>query len=304
MDLKLSDAINMFFESMSNKSPLTHTTYNTYLSDFKGKFAGDIPVKDIKHTDIEQFINDKKTYVVEIGKGKKKKQIEKPMSANSINTIRSSLRSFFKYLHKHHYLDNDPAANLEFNKVVRKPPVWLTQEETEQLLEATKVNKDAIVFLTIYMLLAKAGLRIGELVNLKDEDVFGRKVLTVTGKGNKSREIPLNQEVRKVLELYSEWKYSLPSPPNDLFFSLRGKKYFPISTDRIQRHIKIMAKDAGIKGKKVTPHKLRHTFGIHLLLAGVNIRAIQELLGHASVNTTQIYTHVTKKELIDAVEKI
>ena len=78
MDLKLSDAINMYYESMSNKSPLTKITYKTYLNNLKGRFAGDIPVKDIKHTDLEQLVNDRKTFIKKVGRGENQKDIEKP----------------------------------------------------------------------------------------------------------------------------------------------------------------------------------------------------------------------------------
>ncbi len=231
-------------------------------------------------------------------------------SAATVARKISALRSFFRFGQRRKLLQNDPLAGVVGPKVGRFIPVFLTVDETFALLEAP-AEKDTYAARdrAILELLYSTGIRVSELVsrNVTDLD-FTEEVLTVRGKGNKERLVPVG---RPAIEAVRGW---LPQrlqrieqragrgktvEKNALFLNGRGSR---LTTRSVERLVKTYGERAGIT-QIVTPHALRHSFATHLLEMGADLRSVQELLGHASLSTTQRYTHLTLDHLSDVYDK-
>lgn len=214
----------------------------------------------------------------------------------------SSLRGFFRWLREEGLVSQDPALGLRRPKLPRKLPLHLTASEARDLLvEGDPDNKDALRDRTILSLLAMTGLRLSELTGLDVEDVdFERGCLRVLGKGSKERLVPLNERARTALEA---WLRERPRPAPGcpaLFLNRHGGR---ISHRTVQYLLRKAVKRLGLD-PRISPHKLRHTFATLLYGEAVELRDIQELLGHASVATTSIYTHTNVDRMRAAVEKL
>ena len=227
---------------------------------------------------------------------------ERQLSRSTVLRKLSTLRSFFRYLSRRGYLDADPTSALATPKVRRKLPEFLELSEVEALLSAPDTK--TIVGLrdqAILELLYSTGMRVGELLALNLSDLDRESALVkVRGKGRKERLLPVGGPAVSALENYLARRYELSGKPSQaIFLSQRGNRP---DAKSVRRRIEKYARDAGIK-KKITPHTLRHTFATHMLNAGADLRSVQELLGHASLSTTQIYTHVTADRLKQVYEK-
>lgn len=214
---------------------------------------------------------------------------------NTSATVVAILRSYGKYIQKTKRIIFDLP---ESTKTSRNLPVYLTKAELGRLLNACVDVRD---YALIYMLV-KTGMRVSEIASLKVSDVdFENKRIRVRGKGDKERFIPFDTKLEKVLKKYILWRNSRHPAGDFLFISRRsGGK---LSRQVIDVIIKKNARNAHLK-KRISAHKLRHTFATLLLSEGANLRAIQELLGHRNISTTMIYTHVTEQALIDAIKRI
>ena len=199
------------------------------------------------------------------------------LSNRSENTIRLASAAIRFYLKQ----ENISFQSIQLPKKPKKLPVVLSKKEIENMIKVTANLKHKLVISLLY----SAGLRLSELVNLKwsDIDLFRNVVDVKSGKGNKDRVSLLGRKVKKLLR-----EYKLTQFEQKYVFSGRKEKY---SSKTVQEIIKLASKKAGIN-KRVSPHTLRHSFATHLLEQGVDIRTIQQLLGHENVRTTQIYTHV------------
>ena len=206
----------------------------------------------------------------------------------------SSIRSFFKYLTvKVNLLEDNPLADLDSPKTPKSLPRYLTLDESQRLLKAIEgKNKDRDY--CIICLFLNCGLRISEIVGLNLTDIKG-EALHITGKGNKQRVVFLNDACIQAIDLYmSERKLIAAIDKNALFLSNRRKR---MSTDAVHAMVKKTLNAAGLDASKYSSHKLRHTAATLMLSNGVDVRTLQELLGHDNLNTTQIYTHVDSAEL-------
>ncbi|NOS36327.1 MAG: tyrosine recombinase [Deltaproteobacteria bacterium] len=211
----------------------------------------------------------------------------------------SSLKSFFRYLEKLGVIAVNPAELISTPKVEKYLPTVLTVEETTGLIDAASGgDNDALRERAIIELLYSSGLRVGELVGLDRGDVdMSLGVVRGMGKGGKERLVPVGKAALEALRRYLEKRDDVATGgKSPLFLTRRGKRIYPRA---VQRSVKRFAAVSGIT-KRPTPHSLRHTFATHLLDAGVDLRAIQEMLGHASVSTTQRYTKVG----IDSLMKV
>lgn len=200
----------------------------------------------------------------------------------------ASLRTFYRFMEQRHFVEQNP-VEVERPRVRRALPSVLTREEVERLIEAAGDDRSRLLLRTLYV----TGMRVGELceltwdrVNLKDGVILVR-----SGKGGKDRVVLIDPETAGELRALRE------SSGNS------NGRVFDVSPRTVQRIVKAAAERAGIQ-KRVTPHTLRHSLATHLLEAGADIRAIQELLGHASLSTTQIYTHVSTRHLKREYEKL
>jgi len=224
---------------------------------------------------------------------------------NQPNTLRRriiALKSFCNFLVDADYLDKNPAAALPWPKRPQRHPVYLQREEVEKLFAAAADNGSPVALRnkTALMCLYYTGARVNELVNIKTEDLdFVEGFLKITkGKGGRFRKVPLHPRLEEQLKKYLI--EALEFVNGYLFCNRQG---LPISTDLVHDFVGECGKKAGLK-KKVTPHKIRHSFATNLYRQGVNITTLAKLMGHAEIRTTTVYIHTDLKHLRQAVEKL
>ena len=220
------------------------------------------------------------------------------LSASSIKLMVVALKIFFRFLIAKRIVERDPAEALALPRIERYLPETLNELQVEQLLES--IDTKAVHGLrdrAIIELLYASGLRISELANARLENFnFEERIVRVTGKGNKTRLVPVGQKACEALAAYlsvERPKLVKPRSGSEIFLSERGSK---LTTARIWQIVKKHAQRAGLE-KNVYPHLLRHSFATHLLGNGADLRIIQEMLGHADISTTQVYTHVDQQRL-------
>jgi integrase/recombinase XerC len=221
----------------------------------------------------------------------------------------STLRSFFKYLVKEERISSNPAKTVSSPKVEKILPTALTVDETFRLVESTKGipetspsdkrQKRRVRDLAILELLYSSGLRVSELVGLNSNQLdLELGIVRVMGKGRKERIVPVGKKAVEAVKSYLEERGALEAE-SPLFVNARGGR---LTVRSVGRLVKEYTRRSGIF-RKVSPHTLRHTFATHLLDAGADIREIQEMLGHASLSTTQRYTHVSMGKLMEVYDK-
>ena len=217
--------------------------------------------------------------------------------------IISGIKSFYKFLLIEDKIDRDPTALLEAPKIGRKLPEVLCIEEIDSIINAIDTKKpegqrNKAILETLY----SCGLRVSELIDLKISNLFFESgFIKIEGKGSKERLVPISPKAIKEINLYlSEYRRTLKihAPHEDiLFLNRRGKK---LSRVMIFTIIKNIANSLDIK-KNISPHTFRHSFATHLIDGGANLRAVQEMLGHESIITTEIYTHLDKEYLKNTI---
>ena len=215
--------------------------------------------------------------------------------------ILSGIRSFFRYMTIEGKISENPASMLESPRAGTRIPDVLSVEEIDRIISAIDLSKpegqrNKAIIETLY----GCGLRVSELINLRLTDIhFEQEYVTVTGKGNKQRLIPLNQNTIKQIEYYIQDRNRLKTivDQNILFLNRRGKR---LSRIMIYTIIRELCLQAGIK-KKVSPHTFRHSFATHLVQGGADLRAVQEMLGHESILTTEVYTHIDRIYLKETI---
>lgn len=222
-------------------------------------------------------------------------------NARTQSRILSGIRAFFKYLLVEGVIDENPSALIESPKIGLKLPEVLSVSEIDRIIDAIDLSKqeghrNKAIIETLY----GAGLRVSELVTLKITDIHSAEgFVIVTGKGNKQRLVPIGRKALKEIDLYKEERDRLPEikDPNVLFLNRRGSALSRVMVFNI---IKDLAARAGIK-KSISPHTFRHSFATHMVEAGADLRAVQEMLGHESIMTTEIYTHIDRSFLKDSL---
>lgn len=225
------------------------------------------------------------------------------ISARSQARIISGIRNFFHYLILENEIDDDPTELLELPKIGKKLPEVLTLDEINQLINAVDLSKteghrNRAILETLY----SCGLRVSELINLKMTNIyFDEGFIRVIGKGNKERLVPVSPSVEKEIRLYTEHirnHQEIKAGHEDyVFLNRRGAKLTRVMIFTI---IKQLAEAIGLK-KIISPHTFRHSFATHLVEGGANLRAIQEMLGHESISTTEIYTHLSDELLRESI---
>jgi integrase/recombinase XerD len=246
-----------------------------------------LPV-DLKLNDIENFI----AYLHDLG-----------LSDRSQARILSGLKAFYKFLLTEDYIKEDPTTLLEGPKLSKKLPDTLSFEEIETLIGALDLSKDENVrnkamLETLY----SSGLRVSELINLQISNIFfDSEFIRVIGKGNKERIVPIGSVAAKHIQIYLDHvRRKLPQYAkfsDVLFLNRRGK---PITRVMVFLVIKKLAEDIGLN-KNISPHTFRHSFATHLIEGGADLRAVQQMLGHSSITTTEIYTHLDQQYLRESL---
>lgn len=221
----------------------------------------------------------------------------------SIARILSGVRSFYKFLVLDGYLEQDPTELLESPKIRKHLPEVLSVEEIDAIegiidVSTPEGQRDRAAIEMLY----SCGLRVSELCNLLLSDLFlDEGFLRVTGKGNKQRLVPISERAIRELKSWFAFRNSINIKPGEedyVFISAARKKH--LSRITVFHNIKVYAEQAGIQ-KTISPHTFRHSFATHLLEGGANLRAIQTMLGHESISTTEIYTHIDRRFLRDQI---
>jgi|TARA_B110000305_G_scaffold40921_1_gene42501 integrase/recombinase XerD len=287
-----SDAINDFNDYLKIERGFSVNSISSYKEDIS-KFNKFI---DNSKSPLEVSSDDIKEFLQKISKG---------MNSSSQSRIISGLRSFFEFLIFEKYISQNPLRLIESPKISRKLPDTLSIEEIDLLTSNLDLSKEqGERNLAIIELLYGCGLRVSELVDLKISDLFfNENFIKVTGKGNKQRLIPIGNITKQNVNNYlqnSRNKIKVVSAFNDhVFLNRRGKN---LTRAMIFTIVKNLAKKANFS-KSISPHTFRHSFATHLLENGADLRTIQQLLGHESITTTEIYMHLDNKYLSEALNK-
>lgn len=227
------------------------------------------------------------------------------LSKTSIARKMASLRSFYKFLQKRGIMEINPVKSVRSPKQEHKLPKFLDYEQIKKLIETPKMDdwlgvRDRAILETLY----STGIRVSELValNLGDIDFLG-EVVHITGKGKKERLSPIGssalQSIQRYIEMRSKWVQANGVNTNALFLNKHGSR---ISSRSVRRKMDKYLTMAGLD-PSISPHTLRHSFATHLLNNGADLRSVQELLGHKSISTTQVYTHLTTNKLKDVYDQ-
>jgi integrase/recombinase XerD len=226
------------------------------------------------------------------------------LGARSQARIISGLKAFFKYLVLEDIISDDPASLLEGPRPGRKLPDTLSITEIDEIIKAIDMSipegeRNKAIIETLYA----CGLRVSELINMKITDIFMKeKFVKVIGKGNKERLVPIGSVALKHIKLYLDNSRNQVEPKKAeediLFLNRRGSR---LSRTMIFLIVKELGEKAGIR-KNISPHTLRHSFATHLVEGGADLRAVQEMLGHKSIITTEIYTHLDREYLKSTIQ--
>jgi integrase/recombinase XerD len=260
---------------------------------------------------LKQYVTLKKIKTTPLSVGSKHLQgfleyiNELGMSAYSQARILSGLKAFYKYLLFEELIEKDPTELIEGPKIGRKLPDTLNYPEIEKLLEAIDLSRpDGARNRAMLEILYSSGLRVSELVNLRLNHIyFDAGFLRVIGKGNKERLVPMGRDAKKYLKIFiEEVRVHLSIKKGNesfVFLNQRGSKLSRVS---VFTTIKSLAQKIGLK-KTISPHTFRHSFATHLIEGGADLRAVQEMLGHESITTTEIYTHLDRDYLKQVINE-
>lgn len=228
-------------------------------------------------------------------------QHRKGLSGTSLKRQLSSIRSFFNYLCRHHLADSNPAQGVPAPRAARRLPETLSVDQLESLLAFPGDDALACRDRAVMELFYGCGLRLSELTGLDLADInWEQRSVTVTGKGRKQRHVPFGRKAERALKQWIQHR-SIDADPEQkaLFISRTGRR---ISNSSVQLRLKKRALQQGV-GISLHPHMLRHSFASHILESCNDLRAVQELLGHANLSTTQIYTHLDFQHLAGVYDK-
>jgi tyrosine recombinase XerC len=276
------DKFLAYLEIEKNYSPHTLLNYRIDLEEFFG-FCGELELTAISYVQLRKYLAELKN---------------RQQRPRTVARKLSSLRSLFKFLHRESLIKSNPAVLLMTPKLDKTLPRFMSEEETLQLIEAPIPDslagkRDRAIFETLY----SSGLRVSELVGLNGENIdFIGNLVKVMGKGKKERLVPIGDKALAAVKDYLDHRLS---SSRAVFLNKNGGRL----TDRSVRNIinKHILKTS--LHMNISPHVLRHSFATHLLNRGADLRSVQELLGHANLSTTQIYTHITTERLKSVYDK-
>ena len=289
--------VNEFKNYLKLERSLSNNSIDAYLLDIRKltsfiseNYSTSLSIENINVSIIESFI---------------KYLFKSESSTYSQARIVSGLKSFFNYLLLEEKIDINPMELIDAPKLVRKLPETLSIQEIEIIIDAIDLDsKEGMRNKAILETLYSCGLRVSELVNLKVQNLFlDIGFIKVLGKGMKERLVPIGTKAAECISLYmNEYRKSINISEGFegyLFINRRGKN---LTRNMIFIIIKDLVKKAGLN-KNISPHPFRHSFATHLIEGGADLRAVQEMLGHESITTTEIYTHLNKNYLKEVVNK-
>ncbi len=259
---------------------LSLNSVNSYISDLKDYF----------NFDLDGDINGYLKYLY-----------SKNIKSSSVSRKIVSIKNYYYFLYKNRYIEEDDLICVDLPKKEMKLPVFLTYLQIEKLIGSIK--EEEILERALIEMLYGCGFRVSELINIRLKDVhFEEKMVECLGKGNKQRYVPINNIALSCLSSYiNKVRNNLKFKENDslLFLGYKGKK---LTRQYVFLLIKELSKRAGIK-KNVSPHTIRHSFATHLIENDANLIAVQNMLGHENVVTTEIYTHVDISKIMETYDK-
>ena len=276
-------------ERERNVSPHTLRAYTSDVAQFRGHAEAELKhkprLRDIDHLLVRSFLASLHA-----------RGVSKTSAARKL----ASVRTFLRFLCREGLLARNPARPLVSPRLDRRIPSHLAEGDVAQILDAPLEGETEIRTRAILELLYGAGLRCGELVGLDLGDLdLGARLVRVLGKGGKERIVPFGTRAGEALSAYLAWRRELHPRTDAVFVNLRGGR---LSDRSVRTLVRQRIRQTALS-LRVTPHTLRHAFATHLLERGADLRAIQELLGHASLSTTQRYTHVNARHLLSVYEK-
>ena len=276
-----------FIEELKYEKNYSDLTAKGYLKDLDLflEYLNDNNIKsykNVEYQDIRLFVN----YLYDL-----------KYSNKTISRHISAVKSFFKYLKKESIIDDNPCTLITNPKLEKKLPKFLNFEDTEKLLKAFDNNNYIGIRNTLILeMLYSTGIRVSELTNIKLNDInTSDKSIRITGKGNKERIVFFGSICLDKIKKYLKISYPILNI-NNLDYLLLSKKGKKINDREIRKIIDDAASIVGLN-IKISPHVLRHTFATHMLTDGSDLRSVQELLGHETLSTTQIYTHLTNEKI-------
>ncbi len=264
-----------------NKSAKTVKGYSNDLKTYF-KYLEELNIHNIKDISNEHIIE----YIVSLRNNYK---------ATSIRRVSSAIRSFHRFCHlKYDYMD--VSSHIDLPRKNKSLPLYCTEEEVDLILSYFSNKDEDCLYHAIFELIYGCGLRISECLSLTTSTInLEESFVRILGKGNKERIVPIPSKSLAVIKKYIlEVRKNFNIKNNNVIFL--NKKGNPMRCESVESMLRYVCKEVGIK-KRITPHKLRHSFATHLLDNGTDLRVIQELLGHSNINTTEIYTHVQTKRL-------
>jgi len=292
--LKFLDLRNGFYTYLRLERGLSSNTIEAYIHDvdllfrFLDESAELHSLNEVRLAHLQDFVK----FIAEMELG-----------TTSQARVISGIKAFFQYLILEKLLDNNPTELLEAPQLGQKLPEFLTIHEIDLILSCIDLSsksgeRNKAIIETLY----GCGLRVSELINLRVSELHFREgLILVTGKGNKQRLVPLGKIAEKQILIYMKQVRVHLSPKKGsediLFLNNRGSK---LSRQMVFLLVKDLVEKAGIK-KTISPHTFRHSYATHLVQNGANLRAVQDLLGHASITTTEIYTHLNSNDLRNAI---
>ena len=288
--------VENFLEVLASEKGLSKNTLYSYKIDLD-QFINFIQKQNIKNRefkekDIKEFIGTFRN------KGYEKSTVSRKIS---------SLTHFFNFLLDEREIEINPLSNFEAPKQKKKLPIILSNQHIDKILEFTKQDQSeaGIRLYTMIEILYATGIRISELVEMKLSSIYENKnFLLITGKGNKERLVPISKKTRETLNKYLTIRdYFISDKNNSIWmFPSKQSSIGHITRQRFNQLLNQLNSQANLGIKRISPHKLRHAFATHLLENGMDLRSLQQILGHADISTTQIYTHVLKERLKEIIK--
>lgn len=287
MDLTPSSLLDSFEAYLQLERGLSPNTRAAYRSDAEKLLRflsdSDISISDVTTDSLREFVD----LLFDLG-----------ISSRSQARVVAGLRAFFRFLVIERIIDLNPASRLELPKIGRHLPHVLSLAEIDAMEAAIDLSKpEGPRNLAIIETLYSCGMRVSELVNLEiDKVMLPELYVIVIGKGNKERLVPLSSSAADAIRDYLPYRQKIPVKPGNAHYLFLNRRGAQLTRVMIFYIIKSLATQADIR-KQISPHTLRHSFATHLLEGGANLRAIQQMLGHESISTTEIYIHLDRSHL-------
>ena len=291
-----NEAVNRFLEMMSAERGASANTLEAYGRDVEEflTYCGGMALKEISRDDVGDFVQ-------YLGReGRSPKTVARKLSA---------VREFFKFLYTEKDIKDNPAADVLTPKQEKPLPKFLSEDEIKRLIAAAKEcsGPKGRQMTAMLELMYASGLRVSELVSLPENCInFDRRQVFVRGKGSKERVVPVASAAIQAVFDYLEQRdcFIREGRRSIWLFPSKSSRSGHISRDTFFKRLKELAVKAGIYPSRVTPHVLRHSFATHLLNHNADLRSVQKMLGHESINTTEIYTHILSDKLLETVQKL